>query len=296
MSRTLFATAEPVLDAAVLRDSLPTQAVDVLTGAAALDAVLASGSKYRGAVIACGSEKASLDPSFLGGVAKLLQPGARATVQLAGGVAQVCVLCAAASAHVHACDARPTCNPWPGLRAEQSRALRPGAPGCNGARTPGNVCARHAPVQRGVHLTLSLNASQDEAKNALLFSGFVDCEATGASAVRAAWQGTAPGGLAVARLLDPPVCLLQSSPQTPGCCHWPLETCLLLGGLPAHTRPDPRSFRIAANVGRRQRALVGRRRQDGPPEARRVSRGRARRRGRARCRGRRGGDVEAFPG
>jgi hypothetical protein len=90
MQRTLFATAEPVLDGSILSDALPgagAQAVHLLTGQASLDAVLSSGLKYSGAVVACGSGKASISPSFLGGVAKLLQPGARATVQL-GGVAQ----------------------------------------------------------------------------------------------------------------------------------------------------------------------------------------------------------------
>lgn len=91
--RRLLATAEPVLDGSILSDALAgagAQGVDLLTGQASLDALLASSgsNKYSGAVVACGSGKASLAVAFLGGVARLLEPGARATVQLGAAAKQ----------------------------------------------------------------------------------------------------------------------------------------------------------------------------------------------------------------
>lgn len=90
MSRTLLATAEPLLPASAVSGAGDAAAVDVLTGQAALDALLASGAKFSSAVVAPGAGRASLAPDFLGGIAKALNPGGRVTVQLvAGGVVAV---------------------------------------------------------------------------------------------------------------------------------------------------------------------------------------------------------------
>jgi len=95
MARTLLATAEPLLSGSTLNDAGELSSVDMLTGQASLEALLASGAKYSSARIACGTGKASLTPVFLGGVAKLLQPGASVVVQVAaGGASQVrCFSC-----------------------------------------------------------------------------------------------------------------------------------------------------------------------------------------------------------
>ncbi|GBF96862.1 anamorsin [Raphidocelis subcapitata] len=86
MSRTLVATAEPLLAASAISGDGETSGIDVLTGQASLDALLAAGTKYSAAVV---TGKASLAPAFLGGVAKALQPGGRVTLQLgAGGATQ----------------------------------------------------------------------------------------------------------------------------------------------------------------------------------------------------------------
>lgn len=117
MARVLVASADSILSGSILKDTLShtdVLLVDVLTGQTSLDALLQSGSKYGSAVVACGS-KASLDPGFLGKIAKALQPGARVSLQLAAS-----------------------------------------------------------------------GASQDEAKSALVLSGFVDCEPSGTSALTAA--------------------------------------------------------------------------------------------------------------
>ncbi|KIY96140.1 hypothetical protein MNEG_11822 [Monoraphidium neglectum] len=152
MQRTLFATAEPVLDGSILSDALPgagAQAVHLLTGQASLDAVLSSGLKYSGAVVACGSGKASISPSFLGGVAKLLQPGARATVQL-GGVAQ-----------------------------------------------------------------------QDEAKSALVLSGFIDCQAAGDSAVTASVPSWGVGAKSALRKPNTAEAAPAAAPSAPAAAAAP---------------------------------------------------------------------------
>jgi hypothetical protein len=89
-SRTLVATAEPVLAGSALGDAGSAPSIDVTTGQASLDALLASGAKYGAAVVACGAGRASLAPAFLGAVAKLLQPGAKVSLRLAeGGASQV---------------------------------------------------------------------------------------------------------------------------------------------------------------------------------------------------------------
>lgn len=88
-SRTLVATAEPVLAGSALGDAGSAPSIDVTTGQASLDALLASGAKYGAAVVACGAGRASLAPAFLGAVAKLLQPGAKVSLRLAeGGASQ----------------------------------------------------------------------------------------------------------------------------------------------------------------------------------------------------------------
>ncbi|KAI8468419.1 MAG: cytokine-induced anti-apoptosis inhibitor 1, Fe-S biogenesis-domain-containing protein [Monoraphidium minutum] len=143
MSRTLLATADAVLPVSALSGALTgadASTVDLLTGQASLEALLASGSKYSGAVVACGSGKASLAPAFLGGVAKLLQPGARATVQLGGG------------------------------------------------------------------------ASTGDAKSALLLSGFVDCQDSGAAAV----AGSVPSyGVGAKSALKKPAAAAAAAPAAP---------------------------------------------------------------------------------
>jgi hypothetical protein len=105
MSRTLYATAEPRLDGSVLLEAGDARSADVATGQASLEALLASGATYGAAVVACGSGNASLAPSFLGGVARLLQPGATATVRLGGAVERVRALRGRMHARGRACEA-----------------------------------------------------------------------------------------------------------------------------------------------------------------------------------------------
>jgi hypothetical protein len=89
-SRTLVATGEPVLPASALGDAVDASSIDLTTGQASLDALLATGAKYSSALVACGAGRASLAPAFLGGVAKLLSPGGKVALKLAaGGVSQV---------------------------------------------------------------------------------------------------------------------------------------------------------------------------------------------------------------
>lgn len=93
MSRTvLLATAEPALSGAALASVSDAEAasVSVVTGQASLDALLAAGApKFSSAVVvvASGTASSSLAPSFLGAVAKALQPGGTVAVKLEQGAA-----------------------------------------------------------------------------------------------------------------------------------------------------------------------------------------------------------------
>jgi hypothetical protein len=89
MARTLLATPDAFVPGSSLSDVGDVLAVDVLTGQASLDALLASGAKYSSARVV---GTTTLSPAFLGGVAKLLQPGARVEVA-AGAASQVRARC-----------------------------------------------------------------------------------------------------------------------------------------------------------------------------------------------------------
>lgn len=126
MARVLLATAEPVLPASALSDSGDTALVDVLTGQASLDALLATGAKFTSAVVACGPGRASLAPAFLGGIAKALQPGGRVTLQLGPGAAAVRAARACARVRAPARAAPPRMESAPPRRAPpRDRAAAP---------------------------------------------------------------------------------------------------------------------------------------------------------------------------